>query len=82
MISISNLTNNSTAGADASRESLNTKYDIVKINKVFIPCKSEGKVLPSVHLTEISSILLTDTASSETIDLTNSVKEIEVNYGN
>ena len=43
--------------------------------------KSEGKDIPAGYITEIKEIYI-KTPDGTKIDLTNNIKEIEVNYGN
>ena len=57
------------------------QYDVIKVNNDYIWQKSEGGNIPAGYVTEIKEIYI-KTADGTKIDLTNNIKEIEVNYGN
>lgn len=57
------------------------RYDVIKVNNGYIWQKSEGKDIPVGYITEIKEIYI-KTPDGTKIDLTNNIKEIEVNYGN
>ena len=57
------------------------QYDVIKVNNDYIWQKSEGGNIPAGYITEIKEIYI-KTADGTKIDLTNNIKEIEVNYGN
>ena len=57
------------------------RYDVIKVNNGYIYQKSEGRNIPTGYITEIKEIYI-KTPDGTKIDLTNNIKEIEVNYGN
>ena len=57
------------------------RYDVIKVNNGYIWQKSEGKDIPAGYITGIKEIYI-KTPNGTKIDLTNNIKEIEVNYGN
>lgn len=57
------------------------RYDVIKVNNGYIWQKSEGKDIQAGYITEIKEIYI-KTPDGTKIDLTNNIKEIEVNYGN
>ena len=57
------------------------RYDVIKVNNGYIWQKSEGKDIQVGYITEIKEIYI-KTPDGTKIDLTNNIKEIEVNYGN
>ena len=57
------------------------RYDVIKVNSGYIWQKSEGKDIPAGYINEIKEIYI-KTSDGTKIDLTNNIKEIEVNYGN
>lgn len=56
------------------------QYDVIKVNDNYIYQKSEGRNIPAGYITEIKEIFL-EPVNGPKIDLTNSVKEIRVKYG-
>ena len=60
---------------------LEVRYDVIKVNNNYIWQKFEGKDIPAGYITEIKEIYI-KTPDGTKIDLTNNIKEIEVNYGN
>ena len=73
--------NNSTVN-NLNRGIPQIKYDIIKINDAYIWQKSEGGDIPVGHITEIKELFLESINNESKIDLTNSIKEIRVKYGN
>ena len=57
------------------------RYDVIKVNNGYIWQKYESKDIPAGYITEIKEIYI-KTPDGTKIDLTNNIKEIEVNYGN
>ena len=81
--STSNMTNNNNSTVDNPNRGIpQIKYDIIKINDVHIWQKSEGGDIPVGHIAEIKELFLEPINNGPKIDLTNSIKEIRVKYGN
>ena len=81
--SISNITNNNNSTVNNLNRGIpQIKYDIIKINDAYIWQKSEGGDIPVGHITEIKELFLESINNESKIDLTNSIKEIRVKYGN
>lgn len=57
------------------------RYDVIKVNDNYIWQKTEGRNIPVEYITEIKEMYI-KTPDGTKIDLTNNIKEIEVNYGN
>lgn len=75
-----NMNDNTTVG-DPNRGIPQIKYDIIKINDAYIWQKSEGGDILVGHIPEIKELFL-ESVNGTKIDLTNSIKEIRVKYGN
>ena len=77
------MTNNNNSTVDNLNRGIpQIKYDIIKINDAYIWQKSEGGDIPVGHITEIKELFLEPINNESKIDLTNSIKEIRVKYGN
>ena len=77
------MTNNNNSTVDNLNRGIpQIKYDIIKINDAYIWQKSEGGDIPVGHITEIKELFLESINNESKIDLTNSIKEIRVKYGN
>ena len=83
-ISISNMKNIQESTAEIiSRGTLpKVRYEIAKIKDAYVWQRSEGGDIPVGHLTEIKELFLEPINNGPKIDLTNSIKEIRVKYGN
>ena len=75
------INNNNSTVDNLNRGIPQIKYDIVKIGDKYIPQKTSGPT-PVGRITEIKELFLEPINNGPKIDLTNSVKEIRVKYGN
>lgn len=76
------MTNNNNSTVDNLNRGIpQIKYDVIKVNGAYIWQKSEGGDIPIGHITEIKELFL-EPVNGTKINLTNSVKEIRVKYGN
>lgn len=77
------MTNNNNSTVDNLNRGIpQIKYDVIKVNDAYIWQKSEGGNIPVGRITEIKELFLEPINNGPKIDLTNSIKEIRVKYGN
>ena len=75
------INNNNSTVDNLNRGIPQIRYDVIKVNDAYIWQKSEGGDIPIGHITEIKELFL-EPVNETKINLTNSVKEIRVKYGN